>query len=120
MSEFTKPVEDLAREVREYVDLKADDLKLRAVKGLSVSLGRLLAMILVLFAASVVMLALAFGLILWLGDAIGSYAGGAFIVAGVFVVVAAVLFALRKKLFVGGFVGLFAKMFFEEDGEDAE
>lgn len=118
MGDFSKPAEDLAREAREYVDLKLDDLKLRAVKGLSVSLGRVLAMIGVLFAASVVMLALAFGLILWLGDAIGSYAGGAFIVAGIFAVVAAVLFALRKKLFVGGFVSLFAKLFFEE--EEAE
>ena len=70
-------MEDLGKNAREYVDLRVDDLKLRTVKGLSLSLNHLLSMILVLFSGSIVLLAVAFGVILLLGQMIGSYAGGA-------------------------------------------
>ena len=117
MSEFTKPVDDLSRSTKEYVDLRLDDLKLRAVKGLSLSLNHLLTMILILFTAAIVMLALAFGLVLLLGSAIGSYAGGAFIVAGFFLLVGVILFLLRKKLFLNSFIKMFVGIFFDEEKE---
>jgi len=118
MNEFTKPVENLSKSAADYANLKLDDLKLKTVKGLSISLNHLLSMILVLFSASVVLLALAFGGIFLLGQAIGNYAVGAFIVAGVFAILTVVLFLLRKKLFVGGFVQMFSRLFFEEKGDD--
>lgn len=116
MSEFTRPVENLSESAREYLDLKVDDLKLRTAKGLSISLNHLLSMILVLFCASVVLLAVAFGSILLLGQLIGSYALGAFIVAAVFAVLTFVIFRMRDKLFLDGFVKLFIGLFFEEEG----
>lgn len=114
MGNLTKPAEELADSARDYVDLKVDDVKLRAVKGLSISLNRLLSMILVLGAASIAMLALAFGLILLLGNAIGNYAAGAFIVAGFFLIVTVILFIFKDKLFVDGFVRMFARIFFDD------
>lgn len=116
MSEFTRPVENLSESAREYLDLKVDDLKLRTAKGLSISLNHLLSMILVLFCASVVLLAVAFGSILLLGQLIGSYALGAFIIAAVFAVLTFVIFRMRDKLFLDGFVKLFIGLFFEEEG----
>lgn len=52
MSEFTKPVEDLGRNTADYVEARIDDLKLRTAKGLSLTLGKLLYMLLVLFIVS--------------------------------------------------------------------
>lgn len=120
MSEFTRPVENLSQSAREYVDLRVEDLKLRTAKGLSVSLNHLLSMILVLFSATVALLAFSFGCILLLGQAVGSYALGAFIVAAVLAVVTWILFRLRDKLFLDGFIKMFLGLFFEENEEDDE
>lgn len=120
MSEFTRPVENLSQSAREYVDLRVEDLKLRTAKGLSVSLNHLLSMILVLFSGTIALLALSFGCILLLGQAVGSYALGAFIIAAVLAIVTWVLFRLRGKLFLNGFIKLFLGLFFEENVEDEE
>lgn len=119
MADFTKPFDDLTSEAKEYVNLQIDDLKLRTVKGLSVTLGRLLWMILLLFVISVVLLAAAFGLVVLLGDAIGSLAGAAFLVAGGFLVLAAVVWFLKDRIFTSSLVRMFAKFFFEDNSQDS-
>ena len=68
-----------------------------------------------LFVVSVILIAIAFGGVMWIGELIGSYAGGAAIIAGFFIIVLGVLFLLRKKLFRNTFVPLFVNLFFEED-----
>lgn len=113
-SHFTKPGEDLAGSASEYIDLKIDEVKLKTVKGLSVTLHKLLISILFLSLLSIILMALAFGGVLLLGDIVGSYAVGAFVVAGIFAVIMAVLFLLRNKLFLNGFVKMFMRLFFEE------
>lgn len=115
MSEFTRPVEKLGESTIEYVNLKIEDIKLRTAKGLSISLNHLLSMILVLSTASVVLLALAFGLIILIGDALDNYAIGAFIIAGVFLIATVILFMLRKKLFINSFLKMFLNIFFDEE-----
>ena len=117
MGYLNQPVQDLASDARDYVDLQIDKLKLQAVKGLSLSLGEILALLLVIFSCSIVLLGLAAGCILLLGKWIGSYAGASFIIAGVFAIVSVVLFLLRKKLFINTFVQLFADVFFDDDNE---
>ena len=115
MSEFTRPVEELGKEASEYIDLRLDDIKLRTAKGLSLTLSKLLYMLLVLFVVSIVLTALAIGGVMWIGEVIGSYAGGAAIVAAFFLLVLGVLILLRKKLFRDTFVSLFVKLFFDDD-----
>ena len=112
---FTKTAEDFAQAASEYIDLKIDDLKLRTAKGLSITLNRILLAILFLSLISIILMASAFGFVLLLGDVIGSYVAGAFIVAGVFLLLTAVLFFLRNKLFQNGFVRMFIRLFFEDN-----
>lgn len=102
----------------EYVDRKVDELKLRTVKGLSLTLSKVLVATMMISLGTIVLMASAFGGVLLLGDLIGSYAAGAFIIAGVFLIALIVLFLVRKKLFVGGFIKLFLALFF--DGENSE
>lgn len=118
-SRFTKPAEDLASGTADYVNLKIDELKLRTVKGLSVALNKLLLSIMFLTLGGIVLMALAFGVVLLIGKLIGDYAAGAFIVAAFFLLVMFILFLLRKKLFMDGFVKMFVGLFFEgeEGGE---
>jgi len=119
MSQFSKPAEDLAGEAREYIDLRLDEVKLRTAKGLSLTVSKLLGMILILGVVSALLLVLSFGLILLLGELIGSYGWAALAVAAVLTVSLVVLIVLRDRLFRGSFVRLFVKLFFGEDGEDA-
>ena len=115
MSNFTRPVADLGKEASDYIDLRLDDLKLRTAKGLSMTLSKLVYVLLVLLVVSIILTSLAIGGVMWIGELIGSYAGGAAIVAGVFLLVLGVLILLRKRLFRDSFVPLFIKMFFDED-----
>ena len=82
MMDYSKSFENLSSDAREYIDLKVDDLKLRTVKGLSVTIGKLLWIILLLSVVSVVLMTLAFGLVALLGDVLDSFTAAAFIVAG--------------------------------------
>lgn len=115
MSGFDRPLQDLASNAREYVDLQVDDLKLRITKGLSLSLGQVLALVLALVSLSILLLALGAGCVILLGNWLGNFAVAAFIVAGFFAVITLILFLLKNKLFVNGFVRLFTKIFFEEE-----
>ena len=115
MSDFTRPIEELGAEASEYVDLRINELKLTTAKGLSMTLSKLLYMLLVLFVVSIILTSLAIGGVMWIGEMIGSYAGGAAIVAAVFLLLLGVLILLRKRLFRDTFVPLFVKLFCEED-----
>ena len=64
MSQFSRPAEDLSREAQEYIDLRLEDVKLRTVKGLSVTASKLVGMILLLGIAINLVLVLSFGVIL--------------------------------------------------------
>lgn len=112
---FTKSAEELAAGTAEYVNLKIDDLKLRAAKGLSVTLNKLLLSLMFLTLGGIVLTAAAFGCVLLIGKLLGDYAAGAFIVAAFFLLVMLVLFLLRKKLFLNGLVRMFVGLFFDDE-----
>lgn len=113
--EFRKPAEDLAGNAADYINLKTDEVKLRTAKGLSITLNRLLLALLFFNIGSIAITALGFGAILLIGDLAGSYSAGAFIVAGAFLLILALLWALRNKLFLNGLVRLFIGIFFPDD-----
>ena len=115
MGNFTRPVEELGKEASEYIDLRIDDLKLTTAKGLSMTLSKLLYMLLVLFVVSIIFISIAIGGVMWIGEMIGSYAGGAAIVAAFFLLRLGVLVLLRKRLFRDTFVPLLINLFFDED-----
>ncbi|MGN1211056.1 MAG: hypothetical protein ACI4TM_05175, partial [Candidatus Cryptobacteroides sp.] len=110
---ITRSAEQLGRDAAEYIDLKIDDVKLRTAKALSITLNRLILSVLFLSLGSIILAALAFGGVLLIGKLLGNYAAGAFIVAGFFLIVLIILVLLRKKLFLGGLVRMFMKLFFE-------
>ena len=118
MSNFSQPAEDLSRKAQEYIDLRLDDVKLRAVKGLSITASKLVGMILLLGLVINLVLVLSFGIILLVGELIGSYAWAALGVAVVLGIGLWILIRKRDTLFRDTFVPLFVKLFFSDDDED--
>lgn len=118
MTDFKKPIEDLAGDIREYVDLKSDDIKLKATKGLSVSIARVLSALVLLFVLGLLIITLTVAFVLGIGHLTGNYAIGALIASGLFLAAFVILFIQRKKLFTDSFVSMFIQIFFPEDEEE--
>ena len=104
-------------DLREYVDLKADELKLKSTQGLSLAMSRLTVVLLLVGLLIIVLALLAVVLIQWLGRLTGSLAVASSIVCGFVGLVLAVVFFLRKRLFRDTFVKLFIGIFYGDDQE---
>ena len=117
MSNFSRPAEDLSREAKDYVDLRLDEVKLRTAKGLSVTASKLVGLFLILGVGISLLLVLSFGLILLLGELVGSYAWSAIGVAVLEGIALWILIRKRNDLFKDTFVPLFVKLFFSDDDD---
>lgn len=104
--------ETLEDDIRKYLDIRLEELKLRTVDGLSAGVSRVLSMMVVLMLGAIVLAAFAFGTVLLLGDLIGSWAAAAFIIGGVFLIVLGVLLLFWRSLFVDIFVKIFIGIFY--------
>ena len=107
--------ERMVSDIRNYLDLRLNELKLKTIDGLSIGVSRVLSMMLVVMLCAIALAAFAFGAVLLLGDLIGSWAGAAFIVGGIFLIVLSLLLIYWKRLFVNIFVKLFIGIFYEND-----
>ncbi len=103
---------------KEYFGLKRDAFKLGLVENLSVVLNQFLStfVLLIVFLVALVFLAAAGNR--WLGELLNSQTTASLITGGFFLVLFAVLFLLRKKLFVNSFVQTFVQMFFKDNDTD--
>ncbi len=102
-------------DLRKYLELRLNELKLNAVDGLAVALNRVLSLMMAIMLGAIALAALAFGTVLLLGDIIGSQAVAAFIMGGFFIFILALMLLLRKRLFVNMFVRLFIGIFYENE-----
>lgn len=114
-----KTLAELAGEARDYADLRIDELKLKATRGLSTALGQTLAFLLIFAVLALVLGLLAFALLQWLNGLLGA-PWGTLIVAGVFLIVLAVLWLMRQHLFRDLFVKLFIDVFYDNDAAAEE
>ena len=120
MNILSRAVDDFSKNSTEYIDLKIADLKLKTVKGLSLTLSKLLWMLLFGLILSIVLMSLGVALVFTFGELMGGkYALGALFVALIFIAVLVVIYFLRDSLFKNSFVPLFVKLFFGDDnGKD--
>ena len=102
-------------ELCRYLDLRLNELKLKTIDGLSIGVSRVLSMMLVIMLGAIVLAAYAFGAVLLLGEIIGSWAGAAFIIGSIFLIILALLLIFWKRLFVNIFVKLFIGIFYDNE-----
>lgn len=107
MNDNRNPLNGLSSAIGEYLSLKTDDFKKNIVEGLSKGFSRVLSILVLMMLLLLVLGIFAFAFVVLIGEAIGSWSGAAFIVGGVYLIVFAVLFFLRKRLFMKMFTGLF-------------
>lgn len=111
-----KTLAELAGEARDYADLRLDEFKLKATRGLSTALGQTLAYLLIIAVLVIVLGLLSFALLQWLNALVGS-PWGTLIVAGVFLIALGILLLNRHKLFKDLFVKLFIDIFYDSEEE---
>lgn len=104
MTNFTEPLNNLVQDGERYVNAQMDSLKLHSIKGLSLGLSTVASLLLIFILGSVLLLALSFALVMWLGQLLGSYVVSAFIVSGVLLLALVVCLLLRHRLFKNTFV----------------
>ena len=93
--------------IREYLNLRTDDLRKNIIESLSVGFSRVLAVLVIILLLLIVLAIFAFAFIVLLGQAIGSMSGAAFIIGGLYMTGVVILFFLRKRLFLDMFTNLF-------------
>ena len=108
----------LSSAIREYLSMRTDDFRRNVIAGLSAGFSRVLAILVISLLLVIVLAVFAFGFIVVLGEAIGSLSGAAFIVGGVYLIVTAVLFFMRKRLFVNMFTNLFTGIMQPKPSDD--
>lgn len=96
----------LSSALGEYLNLKADDFRKKTISGLAIGFSRALSVIVLAMLLMMILFVISFALIVVIGNAMGSWSGAAFIIGGVYIIAFAVLYFMRKKLFVGMFTNL--------------
>jgi len=86
--------------VRDYVQTYVQLAKAKATRGASNAVSGIVIGVVTFFFAFFFLFFLAFGLGWWFGNLVDNRAAGFFMVAGLFLVLVLVLFALRKKVIV--------------------
>lgn len=107
MSEIGNILTILSSAMGDYLSRRTDDFKKNIVSGLSVGFSRVLSVLVIAMLLLIVLAVFAFAFIVLLDDLIGSLSGAAFIVGGVYLVCAMILFIFRKRLFLNMFTNLF-------------
>ena len=107
MNDNRNPLDSLSSAIGEYLSLRTDDFKKNVVTGLSTGFSRVLSILVLMMLLLVVLGVFAFAFVVLLGETMGSMSAAAFIVGGVYLIAFAVLFFLRKRLFLKMFTGLF-------------
>lgn len=113
-------MEELFQDIKYYIDLRIKKVKLTVVEHLSTFCSRAITMslfvLLLLLALLTLTGALVTAVYTWVGSLIW-----AFVIVGVFyILVAFILYWLRNRLFTGGMIRTFSKMFFQENKYNAE
>lgn len=99
-------IEDLGGDLKQYVNLRMDELKYKSARSASSAIAQVLSYLLIIVVLAIVLGLLAYALLQWLNAAIGA-PWGTLIVAGVFLILLIVLWCLRGKMFYATFSNVF-------------
>ena len=91
-------VEELFHKLKEYADTRLDLFKLKGINKVSGFMSSFLTMIVLLLLFFAVLFCITIGVALVIGEWIGKVYCGFFIVAGIYLIIGLVLYAMRDKV----------------------
>lgn len=105
--------------VAHYVDVRLSLMRLNIIERASTVVSYLILTFIALFISLAVLIFLGIGLGEAFADLVDSRAGGYFITAGIYALLAAVVFMARQNI-VNAFAGIFIRIMTEPNEHDAE
>jgi hypothetical protein len=114
---FTENVSDLSDNVRDYVHLRVDLLKLLIAEKASY-FGSFVMVAIIFFILSLfILMFFSLAFILWYGHSVGPAYVGALIVTAVYILLAVAMYLMRHKLFINPLVSEISRILMEEEDE---
>lgn len=104
--------EDTATDLLEYGRLQVESVKLRVLETLATLFNNIFSVLLLVVVVSIALMFLGVALTLILAEATGSLLVAVLILAAFFLIVAIVIYALRKRLIVDPLVKMLSKTMF--------
>ncbi len=102
-----------------YIDVRLGLLKLAFIERTSHVIGHLLLSIIYIFFTLATLTFLGFGLMETFSSLLDSRVGGAFVTAGIFMLMMVVIFLVRKSI-INAFAGMFIRVLTEGDDDDED
>jgi fatty acid desaturase len=109
---------EISENVKAYIRLKIDFLKLTLTEKLSLIISALLISIILFLVFLFVSMFVSLAFIFWFRDHAGPLYAGAMIVAGFYFLVGVLVFFMRNKIFIDPLVSEISKILLEEEDED--
>ena len=97
MDNQSNPVESLIDKLKNYVETRIDLAKLKGINKASTILTLLISKVFIIIIAIFFILLASIGLALWLGDLLGKYYYGFFIVSGLYLIAGILVHVFRKS-----------------------
>ncbi|MBR2437843.1 MAG: hypothetical protein IKB26_02245 [Bacteroidales bacterium] len=105
-------LEDIQQTIKDYVNLRVDEYKLKGVENFSILSNKVLVILISTMLGAVMLQLLGFAVAFMIGEITGSTALGFGITAIVFAIALIAIYAKRETLFLNRMVKMYVKMFF--------
>ena len=112
-----KILERLVRNLKRYVDLKLESLRLDAVSRITMLLSAVLIGVVFFCLASLVAVMLSFAAVFYLAPLVGGYVVASGVVALFYIVVALLLFVFRRSLIIDPITRFLVSLLLSQKGE---
>jgi hypothetical protein len=112
LDDIKRPVEDIRRDIVDCLSAKSDEVKLKAVKGLSKVFSTVLAWFVGIMLGLSAMLFLSIALATWLGELLGNPIFGWLITGGVYFILMLIGVKIAKKGVQDKLVRFFISIFY--------
>jgi hypothetical protein len=111
-------VSEISENVKAYIRLKTDLLKLTLTEKVSLIISTLLISVILFLIFLFISMFVSIAFIFWFRDHAGPLYVGALIVAGFYLLVGVIVFLMRNSLFIDPLVSQISKILLEEEDED--
>jgi hypothetical protein len=115
---LTDNVSEISENVKAYIRLKIDLLKLTLTEKLSLIISALLISVILFLVFLFISMFISVAFIFWFRDHAGPLYVGALIVAGFYFLIGVIVFLMRNSLFIDPLVSQITKILLEEEDEN--